>query len=286
MAYNQVMSEDRNVVAEWRESAPYWEKHAATVRQLFAPITASLIRIAHITAGQQVLDIAGGTGEPSLEIAGIVAPQGRVVCTDAVAEMVAAAERLAHQRSIDHIEFKRCAADSLPFDNGAFDTVVSRLGAMFFDDVLASLGEMLRVLKPAGTIALVVWSDRASNPFFSIVTEVLARYVPSPPEDTDAPGAFRFAERSKLAGLLEQAGAVNVQEYVVDFRIETALTPVEFWQLRSEISDSLRAKVARLTDDELAQVVQEVEQQLKTFFSEGRMSLPAQVIIVSANKPQ
>jgi SAM-dependent methyltransferase len=252
---------------------------------LFAPVSAALIRFAHITAGQRVLDVAGGTGEPSLEIAGIVAPHGRVVCTDAVAEMVAAAERLAHQRAIDNVEFKRCAADSLPFADGAFDAVVSRLGAMFFDDVLASLGEMLRVLMPAGTIALVVWSDSALNPFFSIVTEVMARYVPSPPEDPDAPGAFRFAERGKLAGLLEQAGAVNVQEHIVDFRIEAALTPAEFWQLRSEISDSLRAKVARLTADELAHVVQEVEQRLKTFFSEGQMRLPAQVTIVSGNKP-
>ncbi|MEN3332941.1 MAG: hypothetical protein V7641_2306 [Blastocatellia bacterium] len=286
MGYNQLMSEDRNVLAEWRESAPYWEKHAATVRQLLAPISDALIRIAQITTGQRVLDVAGGTGEPALEIAGIVAPQGRVVCTDAAAEMVAAAERLAHQRAIEHVEFKQCAADSLPFEDDTFDAVVSRLGAMFFDDGFASLGEMLRVVKPAGTIALAVWSDPALNPFFSIVTDVMARYIASPPEDADAPGAFRFAERGKLAGLLEQAGAVNVQEHVADFRIEAALTPAEFWQLRSEISDSLRAKVARLTADELPQVVQEVEQQFKRFFSAGRMSLPAQVIIVSANKPQ
>jgi SAM-dependent methyltransferase len=279
------MPDDRNILAEWRESAPYWEKHADTVRQMLAPISASLIRVAHITAGQRVLDVAGGTGEPSLEIAGIVTRQGRVVCTDAVAEMVAAAERLAHQRAIDNVEFKRCAADSLPFDNDAFDTAVSRLGAMFFDDVATSLGEMLRVVKPAGTIALAVWSDRTLNPFFGIVAEVIERYLPSPPEDADAPGAFRFAEPGKLARLLEQAGAVNVQEQAVDFLIEAALTPAEFWQLRSEISDSLRAKVARLTAAELAEVVQEVERRATGFFNEGRLSLPAQVILVSGNKP-
>jgi len=286
MVYNQAMPEDRNVIAEWRESAPYWEKHAATVRQLFAPISASLIRIAEIDAGQRVLDVAGGTGEPSLEIAGIIAPQGRVVCTDAVAEMVAAAERLAHQRAINNIQFKRCAADSLPFADDTFDTVVSRLGAMFFEDALASLSEILRVVKPAGTIALAVWGDRALNPFFSIVVDVMAAYVQSPPEDPNAPGAFRFAEPGKLAGLVKLAGAVNVQEQIVDFRIEASLTPAEFWQLRSEISDSLRAKVARLTPEELAQVVEEVEQRARGFFNAGRMSLPAQVIIVSANKPQ
>jgi len=99
LVYNRAMTGDRNVLAEWRESAPYWEKHAAAVRQLFAPISAALMGAARITAGQHVLDVAGGTGEPSLEMARVVGPQGRVVCTDAAAEMVAAAERLAGRQA-------------------------------------------------------------------------------------------------------------------------------------------------------------------------------------------
>jgi len=146
---------------------------------------------------------------------------------------------------------------------------------MFFEDVTVALGEMLRVVKPGGTVALAVWGDRAANPFFSIVTEVLARYLPSPPEDPDAPGAFRFAEPGKLAALLSQAGAAGVREQVVDFHIEAAMTPAEFWQLRSEISDSLRAKVARLTEGELVQVVREVSERLQPFSSAGHLRMPA-----------
>jgi SAM-dependent methyltransferase len=280
------MSEARNSLAAWRESAPHWEKHAAIVRQMFAPISDALIRGAGISAGQHVLDIAGGTGEPSLQIAGLIAPQGSVVCTDAVAEMVAAAERLARRQAIENVQFKQCAADSLPFDDESFDVVVSRLGAMFFEDMLASLGEMLRVAKPAGRLALAVWGDRAVNPFFSLFTDVMARYAPSPPEDADAPGAFRYSECGKLARLLEGAGAVKVREDTVDFRIEAALTPAQFWQMRAEISDSMRAKVARLTAAELAEASREVEQRLTEFFYADRLSLPAQVIIVSGDKPQ
>ncbi|HJQ23770.1 MAG TPA: class I SAM-dependent methyltransferase [Blastocatellia bacterium] len=279
------MPEERNILAEWRESAPYWEKHAAAVRQLFAPISAALIRAAHITTGQQVLDVAGGTGEPSLEIATVIAPQGRVACTDAVGEMVAIARRRAAQAGVANIEFKQCGANSLPFADETFDAAVSRLGAMFFDDATAALGEMLRVLKPGGSIALAVWSAPAANPFFSIVTEVMAAYIPPPPEDPDAPGAFRFAERGKLAGLLARAGAVRVQEQVVDFHIEAAMTPAAFWQLRSEISDSLRAKVTRLTTAELTQVAEQVAERLQPFRDADRLRLPAQVIIVSGNKP-
>ncbi|MFL6213017.1 MAG: class I SAM-dependent methyltransferase [Blastocatellia bacterium] len=278
------MDNTRNILAEWRESAPYWEKHSATVRRLFAPISAALIRSAQIGSGQRVLDVAGGAGEPSFEIAATIAPQGRVVCTDAVAEMVAAARRLAEQQAIQLVEFASCAANSLPFADESFDAAVSRLGAMFFDDVVSALGEMLRVIKPDGSLALAVWSDPKRNPFFSIVTDTMARYIPTPPEDEDAPGAFRFMRRGKLSALLAQAGAVSVQEQVVDFRMEAALTPAEFWRLRSEISDSLRAKVARLRTDELAQVIEEVERRVSAFVEGGRLSMPAQIIIVSGKR--
>lgn len=266
MRYNRAMSEDRNILAEWRESAAYWEQHAAAVRRLFAPISAALIKTARISAGQRVLDVAGGTGEPSFEIAAIVGAQGRVVCTDAVAEMVAAAERLAHQQGIHNVEFKTCVADSLPFADGSFDAAVSRLGAMFFEDTTKALAQMLRVVKPAGSVAFAVWGDRTFNPFFSIVTDVMERYIPSPAEDEDTPGAFRFTRPGKLARLLEQAGAADVGERVVDFRMEADWTPAEFWRLRSELSDSLRAKVARLTAGELAEVVEEVERRVTAFF--------------------
>src|SRR5438876_3731299 len=87
-----------NTLREWTESAPYWERHGATIRVIFAPITRALIEEAGIVSGQSVLDVAGGPGEPSLTIAEKVGPTGSVACTDAVAEMVEAAEREAHRR--------------------------------------------------------------------------------------------------------------------------------------------------------------------------------------------
>ena len=48
---------------EWRESARYWEEHSATIRRMFAPLTAALVAEAGIVQGQSVLDVAGGPGE-------------------------------------------------------------------------------------------------------------------------------------------------------------------------------------------------------------------------------
>jgi len=279
------MSDDeRNVLQEWSGSAPYWEKHASTIRRMFAPITQAMIEAAAIRNGQKVLDVAGGMGEPSLTIAKAVGKRGRVVCTDAVAEMVQAAERRAGRSGLGNIEFRQCLADSLPFASDEFDVAVSRLGAMFFPDPVAALSEMIRVVKPDCRVVLAVWDDKEFNPFFRIVTDVMSRYVESAPEDPDAPGAFRFAERGKLSRALEAAGAVDIDERAVRFRIEAPLGPKKFWPLRVEISDSLRAKVATLSPDQVERAAQEVEEAIREFFPRGRMSIPAQVIIASAKK--
>ncbi len=98
-------------------------------------LPAHLLSIVGIVRGQSVLDIAGGPGEPSLTIAETVGPTGSVICTDAAARMVEAAESEARRRGITNVTFRQCAADSLPFGNDSFVVVVraqviivSRLG--------------------------------------------------------------------------------------------------------------------------------------------------------------
>ena len=99
---------------EWRDTARYWKKHSATIRSMLAPLTRALIDDSGIETGQLVLDVAGGTGEPSLTIAAAVGPTGSVMCTDAVEEMVLGAENEAWQRGLENVEFRQCTADSLP----------------------------------------------------------------------------------------------------------------------------------------------------------------------------
>src|ERR1044072_5904920 len=142
---------NENMLEVWTESARYWTKHSNTIHQMFVPLTRALIDHAGISKGQSVLDVAGGAGEPSLTIAGVVGPTGWVTCTDGVPQMVEAAKSEANRRSTENIQFRVCSADSLPFPDNSFHAVVSRLGVMFFPDSLAAMSEMLRVAKPGGT---------------------------------------------------------------------------------------------------------------------------------------
>jgi SAM-dependent methyltransferase len=285
------------VLSAWAESALYWEKHRAVIRAMFSPITDALLHDAGIRAGDSVLDVAGGTGEPSLTMAaefGAKAPpphpsetdgggahRNRLVCTDAVFAMVSAARREAARLTLADIEFCACLGDALPFPANSFDVVLSRLGAMFFPDTLAALTDLLRVTKPGGRLALAVWRSSEVNPFFRVVTDVMSRYIESPPEDPQAPGAFRFAEAGVLADLLRRAGAIQVTERVVPFKIEADIPLDRFWSVRSELSDTLREKVKKLSAEQLRSVEGEVTEAASQFFKSGKMSFPGEVIIIT-----
>jgi len=253
---------------------------------MFVPLTRALIEQARIAPGQSVIDVAGGSGEPSLTIAQAVGPSGFVMCTDAIAEMVAVAEREALDRGLKNVKFRQCTADSLPFANDLFDVAVSRLGIMFFPDPLAAVREMLRVIKPEGRVAFAVWGKSELNPYACVVTGVLSRYVPPTPLTPDAPDAFRFAEPGKLARILEGAGAIDVTECVVKFDIAAPLSPEEFWTMRSEISETLREKLKLLSSEDKQRLADEVQEAVREFFPDGHMRFPAEMLIVSGAKPR
>ena len=273
-----------NVVEAWRESAQYWAKYSDTICAMFMPLTRALVEHAGIHEGQSVLDVAGGTGEPSLSIAEIVGPKGSVTCTDAVNEMVETARSEAQRRGITNVQFRQCTADALPFPSDSFDVTVSRLGAMFFPDPVAAVREMLRVTKPNGSLALAVWHKSELNPFCYVVTGVIDRHINPGAVDPDAPNAFRFAEPGKLAGVMTEAGASDVKEHVVKFNLEAPISPLEFWAMRSQTSDTLREKLAKLSTGEQAQITGEVEQAVQEFFPANQMRFPAQMIVVSGKK--
>ncbi|MEY2486785.1 MAG: hypothetical protein QOH39_2433 [Verrucomicrobiota bacterium] len=268
----------------WQASARYWDKYQGLIAQMFAPITSGLVEEARIGIGQKVLDIGGGSGEPSLTISSIVGPTGSVMYTDPVTGMVETAQAEAGRRGLTNIHFRQCSADALPFADGAFDVAVSRLSAMFFVDPIIGVREALRVIVEGGYVSFVVWAPKEVNPFFSTVTDVVDRFVESSREDPDAPDAFRFAVPGKFAGVLEDAGAENMIERRLNFQIEAAISFEQFWQLRTEMSESLREKMAGLTPAQVLTVKQAVADTARRYFVSRKMSFPAEAIIVSGRK--
>ena len=155
---------------------------------------------------------------------------------------------------------------------------------MFFPDTLLAIREMLRVTKPSGVLALVVWHKSEVNPFCYIVSSVMDQHVSPPAADPEAPNAFRFAEQGKLAKLMVEAGAAEVEETEIEFDIEAPISAQEFWTMRSQTSDTLREKLKQLSEEEQLEVASEVEQAVAEFFPADQMKFPARMILVTGKR--
>ena len=277
-------NEEGEVVSQWSEVARYWEKHREIINVMFAPVTEALVQDAGIGSGHAVLDVATGPGEPALTIAGLVGSRGEVLGIDIVPGMVEAAGREADRRRLGNVRFETAPAGKLPAGNDTFDAAVSRFGVMFFPSPLDGIREMLRVLKPGGKLAMAVWHFAENNPFHYVLSRIVGRFVDSPPPDPDSPDAFRFAPPGMLLHVVRQAGAVDVNERLLKFAIEVPLPAEDFWTLRYEMSDKIRAKLGPLAEDQIAEIRREFMETVRAYSGGNGLSFPAEVLIVSGRK--
>ena len=273
-----------DVAGQWSEAARYWEKHRAVIERMFAPVAAALVQEASIALGKTVLDVATGPGEPALSIATIVGPGGSVVGVDVVPAMIDAARRESERRGLRNASFRAAPAEELPFGAGSFDAVVSRFGVMFFSSPVAGIREMLRVLKPGGTLALAAWGFARENPFHSLLADILERFVASVPQPPDAPDAFRFAEPGKLLRVAREAGVAGARERRLAFAIEAPLSLEEFWVVRTEMSDKLRTKLAQLPREQVAEIRREFLAAARVHAHAGGVRFPGEVLVVAGRR--
>jgi ubiquinone/menaquinone biosynthesis C-methylase UbiE len=275
---------ENEVITRWSDSAQFWEKHREVIRQMFAPVAQALIDGAEIRAGQTVLDVATGPGEPALSVAKWVGPEGKVVGVDPIPEMTEGGRRAADRLGLNNVKFEVASADRLPFPDATFDAAVSRFGIMFFPSPVDGIREMLRVLKPEGKLAFAVWSSIERNPFHSVLSQILARFVESTPLAPDAPDAFRFASPGKLLRVLSDAGVAAPSERILQFKIDAHVSAEDFLSLRGEMSESFQKKLAKLSAQQRAEVKRLALEAYRNY-SDGRgMSFPAEVLILSGAK--
>lgn len=272
------------VIGQWSQSAPYWEKYRALIGEMFAPVTQALIEDAGIARGNSILDVATGSGEPALSIADLVGPEGLVVGTDVVPEMVEAARRESARRKLQNVRFEVAFTDSLPFPADTFDAAVSRFGVMFFPSPSECLRDILRVLRPGGRIALAVWYLAEKNPFDYTVSRIVDRYVEAIAVKQGPSDMFRFATPGELLNLLLRAGGSAPSERLLQFSIRASISAEDFWTLRTELSERLRTKLALLSEPQRAEVKREAIEAIRAYSFENGISFPAEVLIVSGRK--
>jgi SAM-dependent methyltransferase len=153
---------------------------------LFAPLelltiqpAGLLVEFARVSREQRVLDVGCGTGVAAITAARCGAQ------VDGLDLSPALIERAKENASIAQVEvhFREGDVEHLPYDDGQFDCVLSQFGHMFAPRPEIATAEMLRVLKPGGTIAFSTWPPELfTGAMFSLVSKYLA-----PPEGVAPP---------------------------------------------------------------------------------------------------
>lgn len=128
-----------------------------------------MVKVADLTGNEQLLDAGSGTGHTALTFAPHVA---HVIAYDLAESMLAQGSKLAAERGIPNIEFRKGDVEKLPFADASFDVVTTRLSAHHWPNPLSALREFRRVLRPNGRLLIsdiVSSTDHILDTYFQTI---------------------------------------------------------------------------------------------------------------------
>ncbi|MEA2138463.1 MAG: demethylmenaquinone methyltransferase / 2-methoxy-6-polyprenyl,4-benzoquinol methylase [Solirubrobacteraceae bacterium] len=169
--------------------------------------------LAEVGPGDRVLDVATGTGDLALELAGRVGPQGAVVGSDFSEAMLALARRKAPDAAAP-IAFEWANAMALPYADREFAAATVGFGARNFSDLDLGLSEMARVVRPGGKVVVLEITTPTRPPlstfyrlWFDRVVPVIGRLAGDPEAYAYLPNSVkRFPGPHDLAAKMDACG--------------------------------------------------------------------------------
>jgi ubiquinone/menaquinone biosynthesis C-methylase UbiE len=235
---------------QWNASAAGWERWDDWMEASSRDVTTWMCDAADLAPGMTVVDLACGAGQPALTAARRVAPNGKVIATDLAPEMLEVVRRKAARLGLGNVELRTMEIERIELPDMHADAVTCRFGLMFCIDPERGAREIRRVLRPGGRGVIVVWGEPAKNPFFAVPAQVIARFVPSPPPDPNAPGVFRLAAPGALERALAAADfdEVAIAPMPTQFRFDSL---DQYWAIQSDMSSGLRNAIASLSADQV-----------------------------------
>lgn len=194
----------------WSNRSSAWTDGASTGKATDETFDRALIEAAEIKPSHRVLDLAAGTGDPSMTIAAHIGEAGSVVSFDMTEPMLSVAQQRAAQLGLHNIHIVAGNMELLPFPDEIFDAITCRNGLMFPEDKPACVREACRVLKPGGRAVWLVWATFEENPTYLTVNQGLANYFGKafPPRMV----RHNLGDEGALTTVLDQAGFANVEE--------------------------------------------------------------------------
>ncbi len=265
------MGEERHGSA----TAGGWRRWEPLLGTFTWPVSLRMAAVAEIGPGQRVLDVGCGMGDPTLQVAVLVGPHGRVVGLDLSEVMLAAARERAAALGLAHVEFRAGDVRTVPLEPEGFEVVLGRFSLIFLADVVAALARLRAALVPGGRIAVAGWAPPDSNPWFTIAMEEAAALRPVAAPDPGAPGPFHLSTDGALARALLAAGFQAVQQERVLLSL-FARDGAECWAMAAELAGPLAPALADLSPADRARLIEAVGRRVEPFRTGDVLRIPGQ----------
>ena len=239
---------------EWSAAAKGWAAAEEDLSET-SPVTQQLIELAGIAAGNSVLDVACGSGDPAFAIAKVVGPRGRVVGLDITPDMIDGATALARDFGITNVEFRTMDSElSTNTASDLFDAVTCRFGLMYMPDPRAAACAWRGAMRSGGRIAVSTW---ASLPLIGFVLDIVARHAPVPISNPEDPGIFALSSPTILADVLRAAGYTNIEVRALNVPSFAELPSEEWWDMMARTAGPLVTLLNALPPETYAEVRQD-----------------------------
>ncbi|MGX6570981.1 class I SAM-dependent methyltransferase [Cupriavidus necator] len=214
----QTSSNGGDQAALWNgPSGHAWVAEQAVLDDMFRPLEGRLVDTVGKTSAQHVLDVGCGTGSTTIALARKLGAQGRCTGID-ISEPMLAAARARAQHNGSTASFIRADAQDYAFAPASFDSIVSRLGVMFFSDPVRAFANLRRAATPDATLHCIAWRSASENPFMTTAERAAAPLLSNlPPRQPGAPGQFAFGDRQRVQAILEEGGWGGIDVEPIDF---------------------------------------------------------------------
>ena len=230
-----------------------------------------------VDPGQAVLDVATGTGNVALRAAVAGAD---VVGLDLAPELFETAHQRAEALGVE-IDWVPGDAEDLPYDDGAFDRVVSVFGVQFAPRHAVTAAELVRVCKPGGVVGVCNWTPESKvGELFGI----MSRYLPPAPSYASPPPLWGSEEY--VRGLFADTGVeLEFERGTTPFCFDSAEHYAAFFE--TNYGPTVKAR-ERLTaeggwDECRAEIVRMMER--RNVATDGTLEVPGEYLITVARKP-
>lgn len=204
-------TEDNEQAALWNGRAGRaWVDAQESLDRLFTPFEHLLVNEVRAAHGRRVLDVGCGTGATTLAIARALGTEGGCTGADISEPMIAVARARAGREGAP-ASFVCGDVQRHPFEPASYDMIVSRFGVMFFDSPVQAFSNLLNAARGGAKLRAIAWRGAAENPFMTAAERAAAPLLPNlPARKPGAPGQFAFADRDRVASILEESGWAGI----------------------------------------------------------------------------